>query len=73
MEFKFTKEVEGKVSVYDGNKVATGDTIELTGFFAEKAKRNPDFEEVIVEELVEEPIEEVKPRGNRKPAKSESA
>lgn len=60
MKFKFIKEVSGSVSVYDGNTVKTGDTIELEGFFADKAKNNPDFKEV-------------KARGNKKSDSSESA
>lgn len=60
MKFKFIKEVSSAVGVYGGNTVKTGDTIELEGFLAEKAKTNPDFKEV-------------KPRGNKKSDKSESA
>lgn len=44
MKFKFVKEVEGEVAVYGGQTAKTGDTVEFDGFFAEKAKANPDFE-----------------------------
>ena len=46
MKFKFIKKVDGEVPCYDGKTVKTGDVIELTGHFAEKAKNNPDFEVV---------------------------
>lgn len=56
MKFKFIKEVESEVTIYNEAKVKTGDVVELEGFFADKAKSNPDFEEV-------------KSNDNRKPAK----
>ena len=46
MKFKFIKEVDGEVAIYDGQTAKTGDTVELEGFFAEKASSNPDFETV---------------------------
>lgn len=46
MKFKFVKKVNGDVPVYQGKKAKTGQTVEFTGYFAEKAKRNPDFEMV---------------------------
>lgn len=49
MKFKFVKEVIGTVPCYGNKQVKTGQEIDLTGHFAEKAKRNPDFEEVVVE------------------------
>ena len=49
MKFKFVKSVSKPVPCYGDKKVKTGQEIELAGHFAEKAKRNPDFEEVVVE------------------------
>lgn len=46
MKFKFVKNVEGSVPTYNGKKVKTGQEIDLSGHFAEKAKKNPDFEQV---------------------------
>lgn len=46
MKFKFIKEVEGEVGIYGGQKAKTGDVVELHGFFAEKALKNPAFIEV---------------------------
>ena len=46
MKFKLVKQVEGSVRSYGGQEVSTGDEIELDGHFAEKAKLNPDYEEV---------------------------
>ena len=46
MKFKLIKEVEGLVGAYGHENIKTGDVIELEGFFAEKARNNPDFAEV---------------------------
>jgi len=46
MKFKFIKHVEGEAPCYDGKRVKTGEVIELTDAFADKAKNNPDFEVV---------------------------
>ena len=46
MKFKFIKPVEGEVPCYGGKTVKTGDEIELSGHFEQKAKANPDFEVV---------------------------
>lgn len=47
MKFKFVKDVKGSVAIYGGKKAKMGDEVELTGYFATKAKLNPDFEEVV--------------------------
>jgi len=44
MKFKFIKQVEGEVGVYDGKSCKTGDEVEFEGRYAEKALNNPDFE-----------------------------
>lgn len=46
MKFKFIKQVEGEVGVYDGKSVKTGGVVEFEGRYAEKALNNPDFEAV---------------------------
>ncbi len=43
MMFEFVKKVEVEVKSYNGNMVKTGDVIELSGVFADKAKKNPDY------------------------------
>lgn len=43
MKFKYVKKVKEPVLSY-GNMVSTGDTVEYKGHFAEKAKRNPNYE-----------------------------
>lgn len=45
-KFKLTKEVKSAVPVYGGKEAITGDVIELDGLLAEKARNNPDFQEV---------------------------
>lgn len=52
-KFVFVKPVESSVATYGSKgatKVKTGDEVELDGFFAEKARANPDYEEVIKED-----------------------
>lgn len=44
--FKLVKDDCKDVPVYGGETLSTGDTIELEGFLAEKAEKNPDFEAV---------------------------
>lgn len=44
MKFKFIKPKCENVGAYDLRNISTGDTVELTGHFAEKATNNPDFE-----------------------------
>ena len=46
MKFKLIKKGVKDSQAYGHEGLKTGDTIELTGIFAEKAARNPDFEEV---------------------------
>lgn len=46
MKFKLVKKVEGEVNCYGVQMCATGDTVDLPGHLAEKAKLNPDYEEV---------------------------
>jgi hypothetical protein len=56
MKFKFVKKVRGVVTSYNGKEVATGEIIELTGHFAQKALLNPDYEQV-VEQVIVAPTE----------------
>lgn len=51
MKFIFVKKAEGKVASYNGKKVKTGDTVELSGHFAKKAEANPDYERVATPEV----------------------
>lgn len=46
MKFKLVKEGCEDVPVYGGGVISTGGTVDLDGFLAEKARANPDFEEV---------------------------
>lgn len=46
MKFEFVKKVDGEVNGYNGIKVKTGDRVEYEGHFAEKALKNPDYQEV---------------------------
>lgn len=45
-QFRFVRNVNGTVPGYEGNRVATGDVVELSAHFAVKAERNPDYERV---------------------------
>lgn len=47
MKFKLIKKGCIDISSYGEEDISTGDVIELTGRFAEKASNNPDFEEVV--------------------------
>ena len=58
MKFKFVKRVRGIVKTYEGKEVATGEEIEFTGHFAEKALKNPDYEKVDEAPAIEKPDEE---------------
>ena len=44
MKFKFIRPDCKKVNAYSLRNISTGDTVELDGYFAEKATNNPDFE-----------------------------
>lgn len=48
MKFKFIKPDCKNVGAYGISNISTGDTIEFSGHFIEKAKNNPDFELVKV-------------------------
>lgn len=45
-KFKFIKEVEGEVNSYLGTPIKTGDTLELNDYLSDKARKNPNYEEV---------------------------
>jgi uncharacterized protein YjcR len=51
-QFRFIKEVEGKVGGYGGQQVATGDVIGLEPKWAKKAAKNPDYETYYPDETV---------------------
>lgn len=75
MKFKFIGKKRGVVKSYDGKEIATGEEIELTGHFAEKALINPDYQVVSEVPVLPEPAPvspvvklEVIPE-NKKPAK----
>ena len=44
MKFKFIKTGCKDVGVYDLRDISTNDIVEISGYFEEKAKNNPDFE-----------------------------
>lgn len=44
MKFKFIKQCSGTVPTYGGNRVQTGDVIELDGHLARKAAASPDYQ-----------------------------
>lgn len=44
MKFKRVNKIEGKATAYGVDNIATGETVELEGHLAEKAKRNPNYE-----------------------------
>lgn len=46
MKFEFIKEVSEPVMSYGGVMVKTGDVVELDGWFAEKAKVNPNYRQL---------------------------
>jgi len=46
MKYRYLKEVPEPVPAYGGNHVMKGDVIELDGWLAQKAERNPDYERV---------------------------
>ena len=43
MKFEFLKTVDGEVPAYEGKTVKTGDIVEFSERFAEKALKNPDY------------------------------
>ena len=43
MKFEFVKTVDGEVPTYEGKTVKTGDVVEFSESFAEKALKNPDY------------------------------
>ena len=47
MKFKLIKPNCKNVGSYGGVILSTGDTFELTGVLADKAKNNPDYSEVL--------------------------
>jgi len=47
MKFKLVKPNCKNVGSYGGVILSTGDTFELTGVLADKAKNNPDYSEVL--------------------------
>lgn len=49
MRFRFVKKADGRVKTYQGQTVSTGEEIEFTGDFVQKAIANPDYEAVQVE------------------------
>lgn len=46
MKFRYVRKVKGEAIGYQGYMLATGDEIELTGAFIQKAIANPDYEAV---------------------------
>ena len=48
MKFKFIKPECENVGAYGVSNISTGDTVEFSGHFIEKATNNPDFELVKV-------------------------
>ena len=44
MKFKFIKPDCENVGAYNVENISTGDTVEFSGHFIEKAQNNPDFE-----------------------------
>jgi len=54
VKFKFIKKVDGEVAGYQGKTHKTGDVVEFTGPFIEKAKKNPNYE--LVQEVAKETL-----------------
>lgn len=46
MKFIYTRKGMTDTPVYQGQKASTGDIVEFTGTFIDKAMRNPDFEAI---------------------------
>lgn len=46
MKFKLIAKFDEPVNCYTGEKISTGDIIELDGHLAEKASKNPNYQEV---------------------------
>lgn len=46
MKFRFVRKTDNPVKGYNGTMLSTGDEIELTGHFIDKAISNPDYEAV---------------------------
>ena len=55
MKFRYIHKVDAPVNTYDGLMVSTGDIIELDGWLAGKAKKDPHYE-VVTESTVIEPV-----------------
>jgi len=51
MKFRFVKKVDHPVIGYMGTMLSTGDEIELTGHFIDKAIANPDYEAIQAEAM----------------------
>lgn len=45
-KFKLVKKVDEPVVCYTGEMIETGDTIELDGHLATKARKNPNYQEI---------------------------
>lgn len=43
MKFNFVRKTQGRVKTYEGKTVMTGEEVEFSGHFAEKAMRHPDY------------------------------
>ncbi len=46
MRFELVKQVDGKVNAYEGKRMQTGDAVEFSDVFSEKAAKNPDYKRV---------------------------
>lgn len=53
MRFEFVKKVDGDVQTYEGKRVKTGDVVEFSPVFSQKAIKNPDFKAVAPETVSE--------------------
>ena len=65
VSFLFKKKVDGVVKVYQEKTISTGETIEYEGFFAEKCRKNPDFEEIEIVDVKSTDIISSKRGGKR--------
>lgn len=64
MKFVLVKVVDGEVATYEGKTVRTGDVVEFSDRFSEKALKNPDYK-LVGETPESEP--RVKRKYTRKP------
>lgn len=73
MKFRFVRKVDHPVKTYQGQTVSTGEEIEFTGPFIEKALSHPDYEAVQEQKTVQKRAKKKvsRKRASKKKARAE--